>query len=320
MRYHLTILEPLPGHKIAAPAAINVHGRIVGYSQKDKDKESISVTWISGKPHKISPDLGQPIDINDKNEILSSSCIQLPSGKQLPLNPEVPRYEPTAINNKSRVSGTNVNFNHEWAASHYSNEEWKGLELFEWEGSDAKDINDEGVIAGWYAGEKSGWSEGDACIWVNGHRRLLGCLPTRDSGHALSINNHMQVVGFCYEAAQHVRHGKMRWRAFFWHKGRIRDLGALKANAESCARHINDQSTIVGWSNYLRPVKNELGPGSPSYAVVWHQFKIIDLNTLVKLPPHFHMDMAFGINNRNQIIGTLLGPKGASKGFLLTPY
>lgn len=286
---------------------------MIGYSQKETHSDEIPIVWISDKPRQLtSPSLGQPLDINDNNEILFGSHILSSSGKRIDLSPVSDRYIATAINNKSRIVGIEVQAAHDWAATHYSYGHWNRLELLEREGSDTKDINDEGTIAGWHTGAP--------CIWVNGHRRFLGCLPNRDSGHALKINNRNQVVGFCYEAAQHVRHGKSHYRAFLWHRGKLSDLGALSPEADSCARGISDQGVIVGWSSRIRPAKDTLGPRLPTYAVVWHQRKIIDLNMLVKPPPGFLLDTASDINNKNQIIGTMVDSKKQEKGFLLTPY
>ena len=75
------------------------------------------------------------------------------------------------------------------------------------------------------------------------------------------------------------------------------------------ASSINDSTLVVGASRFNN---------STSYAFIWEDGELFDLNTLIPADSGWELVSASKINNKNQIVGT--GKiNGESRGFLLTP-
>jgi probable HAF family extracellular repeat protein len=148
-------------------------------------------------------------------------------------------------------------------------------------------INDRGQVAGW-----SGVCVGPpfishALLWDHGKRINLGSLGGRNS-QAYNINNKGEVVGFSGNDDGSIIHG------FLWRDGRMHDLGVLPGDVFSFGAASNDTGEIVGASG---------DADGNERAVIWHNNKMIDLNTLISSnSPIFLLEGDY-INSRGQIVG-----------------
>lgn len=164
-------------------------------------------------------------------------------------------------------------------------------------GSQAKGINDNGIIVGY------SWSNNlHAFRYENGVMTDLGTLGG-SSSIAHGINDSGIIVGEAYiDVANY--HG------FLWDSGVMSDLGTLGGDyRRSVAYAINNSGQIVGRS-FIPGVGNDR-------AVMWENTVIIDINTL--LPPNsgWVLESANGINDQGDIVGS--GQiNGETHAFLLT--
>jgi len=185
-----------------------------------------------------------------------------------------------------------------------------------------------------------GESGGRATFWENGVMRDLGSLEGYPASGAWDINQAGVVVGFALR-----QNGPDRVYRAFLHDGRqMIDLGTL-GGEQGSARAINDHGAVVGgaetetgvvhaflWKDGLM---HDLTPDYPSTtyacdinntssvvgrpAFLWSDGDMIKLND--KLPPEspWHLSVAFGINEKGQIVGW--GEiRSRDHAFLMTPY
>jgi probable HAF family extracellular repeat protein len=165
-------------------------------------------------------------------------------------------------------------------------------------------INDAGKVVGSSGG--AGFSH--AFLWTaQGGMQDLGALPGSTFSRAFKINNADQVVGFSKSGTND--------RAFSWSEAAgLQDLGELPGGLDlSRAQDINDAGWIVGYSGSTAGIR----------ATVWQPGAgPIDLNDLVAaddpLRGSISLDIAYGINNVGQIVGSGT-TAGRTQGFLLTP-
>jgi probable HAF family extracellular repeat protein len=145
------------------------------------------------------------------------------------------------------------------------------------------------------------YSQTNAFLWSEGGLQDLGTLPGHPIARAYAINNHGEVVGFSGNAFN--EHG------FYWTRqtGMI-DLGSLGYPAGASATDINDDGVIVGYAQT-----------AGTYAgVVWHDFQLYDLNTLLDNGDGWSIQFANGINQLGQIVGHGLHD-GKPVAYLATP-
>ena len=157
-----------------------------------------------------------------------------------------------------------------------------------------------------------------AVLWRQGLLTDLGRLgtppgpPINGRGAlALGVNASGWVVGWSVTAAD-ADHG------FVWIAGHMHDLGTLPNFSSSIAREINGSGDIVGDSSVYLP---GLGT-SVSRAVLWHQGRPIDLNSLKPSSFAGTLLSAHLINDRGQIVGLYsANPLGSitESCFLMTP-
>ena len=179
-------------------------------------------------------------------------------------------------------------------------------------------INDSGVVAGdWDTGKKyavnNKMSVKQAFVWHIGQRKWtdLGTLGGAGS-EATAISNTGQVAGLSDPSSDGTE-PRLRPHAFFWDKGRMHDLGALRNGGFSYPNSINDEGQIVGFS--------EAGSAGDLHPVIWEQGQIKDLIRLIPAGMQWDsMSGAASINNYGQIVGSgsIEGSHWAH-GYLLTP-
>ena len=118
-------------------------------------------------------------------------------------------------------------------------------------------------------------------------------------GIVSSLNNQGQVTGVMNMADD------ATWHSFFWHNGKIKDLGTL-GGAFTTAHWMNDDGVIVGRSSVTQTC-DSCNPNQPpqySHAFVWKDETITDLG----LPDGAQCATAKHINENGEIVGqTFLG-------------
>jgi probable HAF family extracellular repeat protein len=114
---------------------------------------------------------------------------------------------------------------------------------------------------------------------------------------AHDINNAGKVVGDSYiSTSSNVQH------AVLWEKGKIIDLGTLDGNEYSQALAINNAGKVVGKSYPSPPPFGWVISGN-SYAVLWDNNSIKDLNNLIPPKSGWILQYARSINDKGQIVG-----------------
>lgn len=254
-------------------------------------------------------DIGMPssmsvASINDKNRIVGNASapdfklrgFSWKNNNMMPIAP-LKNYDSTStigINNHDYSVGImyNKKNDHDYMSRAYLRTD-KRIELLPIVspemGSAARDINDQGIIAGLVYKTKQ---EYRACIWRNGQVVEIGTLGGKTS-EANAINNAGVVVG-----TSTLADGSSR--AFVWKNGVMKQLGTL-GGRNSQAFDINDQGDIVGQSD----LKN-----GTHHATLWKNQKIIDLGTLGG-----KKSAASSINNQGQIVGVSESRKLDSRGW-----
>ena len=166
--------------------------------------------------------------------------------------------------------------------------------------SGARFINNRGQVVG--SSSPAGGPPFEATLWENGGATDLGALPGGTRSFAIGINHRGQVVGGARTA------GNLQVHAFLWQDGEMKDLGVLQASdQQSVARAINSHDQIVGNSSLL------IGdpPPPPNRAFLWGNGTMTDLGTLGG-----SWVIAFGINERGQVVGGSFAADGGLHAFL----
>lgn len=109
--------------------------------------------------------------------------------------------------------------------------------------------------------------------------------------------------------------GQIDRHAFLWHRGHLScftSLGTQYAEAYG----INNCGQVVGHAYDLG------GENQPEciheHALIWQQRKVYDLNKCLPAKSGWALQVAKGINDRGQIVGTGIH-NGHTRAFLLTP-
>jgi uncharacterized membrane protein len=118
---------------------------------------------------------------------------------------------------------------------------------------------------------------------------------------ARAINNKGELVGD--------EDGPVRWN-----RGQRHPLLTLPGAAGAEPRAINDKGGVVGSAVFL---PGQFSAVETTHAVIWSGLTATDLNLLIA-DSTWELQIANGINNRGQIVGTGLH-HGVRRGFLLTP-
>jgi len=174
-------------------------------------------------------------------------------------------------------------------------------------GSAARAINDRGQVAGSINLPGPLFSPPQhAFLFTDGAVQDLGTFGGRSSS-AAAIDAHGRVAGFAefpgplFDAPRH---------AFLFDQGGMHDLGTLPGRTSSEATAMNDHGDAVGQSSQ--------GALNTAHAVLFTDGQVIDLNDVAPDPDGFVHQIAVGINNRGEIIGTSTA-NFTFRSFLLVP-
>ncbi len=203
--------------------------------------------------------------------------------------------EATGLNNSGHIVGNTDIPGSGTTSFLYSNGSAKYLPT----GFNASAISDLGIIAGsidFTGGYTASLDWGGKIINVG----TPG--PTFNLSQATAINNKGDVVGYAIDSANNYFTA-----AFFYSNGVITNTGALDNLPYTTATAINREGVVVGYS----APGNFSGPGTKAF--VYYKGKIFALPT----PSDVLGSQAFGINNRDQIVGSFATQtQGLSSAFL----
>lgn len=197
--------------------------------------------------------------------------------------------------------------------------------------SEAWDINDLAEVVGWTA--PPGGSGTLAFLWRDSEMTDLGTLGG-DEAWAWSINNRSQIVGNSFAYGFFWEDGKMTqlasfpnhsaraqsinelgqiagyagvpeggWRAVLWDAGDLRVLGTLDGGDQSFAQEVNDLGVVIGNSEY--------NAFNRMKAYAWYDGTMYKIHTIRE----WAFSDAWGINNRNEIVGNVGSEQLRSWGF-----
>jgi probable HAF family extracellular repeat protein len=137
-------------------------------------------------------------------------------------------------------------------------------------------------------------------LWQEGKLIDLSVLEGASS-HAAAINDRGTVVGSLF-----FTNGTSQ--PFAWENGRVRRL-ALADSKTAGPSAINNAGLIVGSAR---------GRDNRSFACLWQDDVMLNLNALVKMEPGWRLTSADAINDRGQILARAV-KSGRSRDYLLTP-
>jgi probable HAF family extracellular repeat protein len=172
--------------------------------------------------------------------------------------------------------------------------------------SRANDINDAGQVVGSFNFSPFVCGSSHAFLYGNGVMRDLGKLPGKPCSEGIAINDLGWVVGL--SAASD-------WsspRLFLYNGGGPQDLGGLGPHLGGRPWDINNAGQIVGSFSVTQHL---------TYAFLYSEGRLTDLNTLVPANLGWELRAAVGINDAGQIVctGYRPGTLDAPHAFLLTP-
>jgi probable HAF family extracellular repeat protein len=148
-----------------------------------------------------------------------------------------------------------------------------------------------------------------AAIWGPGEDQMQELPPIENdsSSAATAINNKGQVVGISGRCDR--AFGRFSAvHAVLWEDGVPTDLGNFGGVAWNTPTAINNRSQVAGFSDF----PGDQAGGLNSHAFLWSkQNGLEDLKTL----PGDAISLAFGINDRGQVVGQSIGANG-SRAFL----
>ncbi len=146
-------------------------------------------------------------------------------------------------------------------------------------------------------------------LWHNG---VMTALPTLggNNGEAGQINNRGEVAGnaenttpdsTCPPGGPQV----FQEKPAVWENGHIKELDTLRDDPDGWSFGINDNGQVVGASGICSPLNPQTGVYILSrHALLWNKGKAIDLGNLGGTGVFGPGNIAGGINNQGQVIGT----------------
>jgi probable HAF family extracellular repeat protein len=154
--------------------------------------------------------------------------------------------------------------------------------------SQASDINEAGVVAGW-----SGVSSSRPVAWVNGEAMQLPGVNGTQVGVANAVNNSGRIVGRAGSLSQSTLS-----RAVYWDDGVVHEIPSLPAWRYSRgATAISDSGDIVGWAEINHSTSDENAPG-------WYRAFLYRNGVTQDLGTLSGGSSATAVNNHGVVIGT----------------
>ena len=144
------------------------------------------------------------------------------------------------------------------------------------------------------------WGTGDAVMFVRRKAQRLEQTLSSASGWRLRTANAINEDGWIVGGGFHHR----RYHAYLLKAGRVQDLGALPGLPGSEGMALNVRKQVVG--------------SSGTHAFLYQNGIMTDLNDLIPANSGWLLEIANGINDRGQIVGTGLH-HGLRRAFVLTP-
>lgn len=174
--------------------------------------------------------------------------------------------------------------------------------------SGASDINNRGVVTGWYyVYDNDDIGYGSTWIYSGKTFRDIGSLGGNYSSPS-AINALSTVTGI--SSTDNGDEHAFGWSPTGRHT--MLDLGTLGGNF-SAGEAVNDYNVIVGQSN----VSNDFS--IPMHGFVWSSGRMTDLNSLIDARQSMIVTNADGINRSGQITATVMMRDGLYHAALLTP-
>lgn len=195
----------------------------------------------------------------------------------------------------------------------YRDGQYRNIDLNGYDRMQATDINSSGHIIGSSYSLSPDRNLSSGFVASNGTTQQLGG-PDGSGAYPIAMNDRGQVVG---RAVFQPINPRTSWnqRAFLFENGTMKDLGTF-GGAYSSAYAINNSGQVVGASSY------HVGPHPESlpdtYAFLYDNGKMMDLNDLISTDTDLRLFMADGINDFGQIIARARSG-GNNRAILLTP-
>ena len=301
-----TVQGDLAGFGVNA-YAINNHGQVVG------NDSTTAYTWINGiastLPSLTGADLTSAQAINDAGQVIGGDYhIAIDRGYPLRWDGQTLTSLSTldgyissaiAINNAGQIGGAS------WLSTSFMPVRWDGdaitpLETLGGNSGAVGGINEAGLLVGQSAIVDD--EANHATLWLGTAATDLGTAGGSGST-AIDINNLNQIVGWGNVLGDQHSHALL-WDGL---NANPQDLGTLgSVNLNSAAQAINDDGTIIGWSEL---------EGGEMHAVSWSNgLTLTDLNQF--LPDDlgqdgWYLQLALGVNNRGDIVGILANRNNA---------
>ena len=176
--------------------------------------------------------------------------------------------------------------------------------------SSSRDINEDGVIAGWMG--TSPGIESHAFVWNDPVLTDLGLAPNTFSTWARGINNIDEVL---VRGEFNVNEPTDRINgSFLLRNGKFTDLGQLPGYDVIDGFDLNDQSQIVGLARAVNS-SNE-----PDVGFIWQAGVIENINNLIDPNAGIAIDRAVSINELGQILAQANSQElNATVAVILTP-
>jgi probable HAF family extracellular repeat protein len=139
--------------------------------------------------------------------------------------------------------------------------------------------------------------QAEPVIWNKGVAQQLRTVSGDPDGFVNVINDEGVAVGGSGDCATS---GAFSLHALLWQNGSPTDLGSLGGTLFSNAIDVNEQGQVVGASDLAGDTNFWAFLSPNTHAFSWHNGAIKDLSTL----PGDPTSIAFGINNKGQIVGS----------------